>query len=163
MAIAEEIPEPEPAPVVTSWPTVPAPASIWRTAETEPISVAETAEIADEAWEEDTPESGEPAELVFHNVASFAATVAEREPNSKSEYGDPCSNEVPDVGLNLALLERNSQISEQSMFHNPEDDREKSVSTGRDPFEQARKALYGSRFDVRVIHNNGDPSDRDLI
>jgi signal transduction histidine kinase/DNA-binding response OmpR family regulator len=32
-----------------------------------------------------------------------------------------------------------------------------------DPFVQARRALYKSRFDVRVIHNNGDPSDRNLI
>jgi signal transduction histidine kinase/CheY-like chemotaxis protein len=32
-----------------------------------------------------------------------------------------------------------------------------------DPFEQARKALFRSRFDVRVIHQDGDPGNRNLI
>lgn len=79
------------------------------------------------------------------------------------QAGTPPGNDFSDVGLNLALLERNCQISEQSIFRNREDDPEKSGPAAWDPFEQARKALYGSRFDVRVIHNNGDPSDRDLI
>jgi CheY-like chemotaxis protein len=33
----------------------------------------------------------------------------------------------------------------------------------RNPFEQARNALRKSRFDVRMIHNDGDPSNRNLI
>jgi len=38
------------------------------------------------------------------------------------------------------------------------------IPTGSwDPFEQARKSLSNAHFGVRVIHNDGDPSDRNLI
>jgi signal transduction histidine kinase len=66
-------------------------------------------------------------------------------------------NEPVSPGTALALLEAACQ-SASSLAKQGGDER-----PGRDPFEQARKALYSSRFDVRVIHNNGDPSDRDLI
>lgn len=33
----------------------------------------------------------------------------------------------------------------------------------RDPFEQARQSLSKSRFDIRLIHSDGDPSERNLI
>ncbi len=63
-----------------------------------------------------------------------------------------------------ALAQLNSQLAAESRYDAPHDDDEKpKAASGNDPFEQARKALYRSRFDVRVIHNNGDPSDRNLI
>jgi hypothetical protein len=36
-------------------------------------------------------------------------------------------------------------------------------STGHDPMAPARRALEKPRFDIRQIHGNGDPSERNLI
>jgi hypothetical protein len=62
----------------------------------------------------------------------------------------------------LALVEVTCQVTQQSPLLAKQDDG--SIPTAAwDPFEQARKSLSKSRFDVRMIHNDGDPSDRNLI
>jgi signal transduction histidine kinase/CheY-like chemotaxis protein len=62
----------------------------------------------------------------------------------------------------LALLQATRQLTEESPLLARRNDSPIPMS-GRDPFEQARISLSKSRFDVRVIHNDGDPSDRNLI
>jgi hypothetical protein len=62
----------------------------------------------------------------------------------------------------LALVEVTCQVTQQSPSLAKQDDGSMPTAAW-DPFEQARKSLSRSRFDVRVIHNDGDPSDRNLI
>ncbi len=70
----------------------------------------------------------------------------------------------PQVGApaGLALLEAAFRVTEQSTPPLKPKDGFPSAAVS-DPFEQARKSLSESRFAVRVIHNDGDPSDRNLI
>jgi signal transduction histidine kinase/ActR/RegA family two-component response regulator len=81
---------------------------------------------------------------------------------ANSHDGGPNPGTRLSASLGLALLDascasrrESSSLAEQGDSQTP--------GAAWDPFEQARKALCNSRFDVRVIHNNGDPSDRNLI
>jgi signal transduction histidine kinase/CheY-like chemotaxis protein len=147
--VPDEVDEPAPDVIVHDL----IPAYLLRTPDPE---IAPSAVCHESAFSHQNAEPA--AEMISCEVIS-----AQQDSSVKSDHGTPHSNDFFNVGLNLALLERKCQISEQSIFGKRENDREKPVSTAWDPFEQARKALYGARFDVRVIHNNGDPSDRDLI
>jgi hypothetical protein len=62
----------------------------------------------------------------------------------------------------LALLEATCQLTEQSPPPVKQAD-DPTPGAARDPFEQARKSLSKSSFGIRVVHNDGDPSDRNLI
>jgi signal transduction histidine kinase/CheY-like chemotaxis protein len=59
----------------------------------------------------------------------------------------------PDL-TNAAVLEPPSPVKQ---------DDDSAPAVAWNPFEQARKSLSNSRFDVRVIHSDGDPSERNLI
>ena len=62
----------------------------------------------------------------------------------------------------LAMLEATCRLTQPSPSLVRADDRPRPPQPGF-PFEQARKSLSKSRFGIRVIHNDGDPSDRNLI
>jgi hypothetical protein len=62
----------------------------------------------------------------------------------------------------LALLEATCQLTQPSPSLMKQDDGP-TATAACDPFEQARKSLSKSSFGIRVIHNDGDPSDRNLI
>lgn len=62
----------------------------------------------------------------------------------------------------LALLGAACHLTQESAPAATQDDDARRIATW-DPFEQARKSLSKSRFDVRVIHSDGDPSERNLI
>lgn len=109
------------------------------------------AAISDESIVPDLDESVELIEAIF----------PKQRLNGKSDGARPVEDDRLSPSLGLAVLERNCQLTEQSISLRPQD-QERPIAAW-DPFEQARKALHRSRFDVRVIHNNGDPSDRNLI
>lgn len=74
----------------------------------------------------------------------------------------PAENDQLSPPTGVALADFTWQLTQQS----PSLAKQGNGSTPTaawDPFEQARKSLSKSRFDVRVIHNDGDPSDRNLI
>jgi hypothetical protein len=85
---------------------------------------------------------------------------------------EPSYNNSDDSGLaanaplsapaGLALLEASCQLTQQVASLVKQDDGPTPIAAW-DPFGQARKSLSNSRFGVRVIHNDGDPSDRNLI
>ncbi|MFL6350985.1 MAG: response regulator [Bryobacteraceae bacterium] len=83
-------------------------------------------------------------------------------PSGKSDDSGPAAKAPLSAPAALALLEATCQITEQSPSLAKED-HDPTPAAARDPFEQARKSLSKSRFGVRVVHNDGDPSDRDLI
>jgi CheY-like chemotaxis protein len=62
----------------------------------------------------------------------------------------------------LALLGAACQVTESSPPPVKQAD-DPAPAAARDPFEQARKSLSKSSFGIRVVHNDGDPSDRNLI
>jgi hypothetical protein len=66
------------------------------------------------------------------------------------------------VPAGLALLETTCQLTPQAAPLVKQDNGP-TPSADWDPFEQARKSLSNPRVGVRVIHNDGDPSDRNLI
>jgi CheY-like chemotaxis protein len=68
-----------------------------------------------------------------------------------SDDGDPETDARLSVPTGLALLEAVSQESGPA------------PAVVKDPFEQARKSLSKSSFGIRVVHNDGDPTDRNLI
>ncbi len=93
----------------------------------------------------------------------FVSVLRPVEPSYAGVADNPsAANGKLSAPLGLALLEATSQVTRESPSVANEPDGRTS-GTSWDPFEQARKALTNSRFDVRVIHNNGDPSDRNLI
>jgi hypothetical protein len=62
----------------------------------------------------------------------------------------------------LAVLEAACQLPQHSPPPVKQAD-DPTPAAARDPFEQARKSLSKSSFGIRVVHNDGDPSDRNLI
>jgi hypothetical protein len=64
--------------------------------------------------------------------------------------------------MGLALLEATWQLPEQ-LPPLVEQAAVAAPTAAWDPFEQARKSLSKSSVGIRVIHSDGDPSDRDLI
>ncbi len=62
----------------------------------------------------------------------------------------------------LGLLDAAYQLSQHSPAPMKQAD-DPRPAAARDPFEQARKSLSKSSFGIRVVHNDGDPSDRNLI
>jgi signal transduction histidine kinase/ActR/RegA family two-component response regulator len=79
-----------------------------------------------------------------------------------SDDSGPAGNATLSAPAGLALLQATCQFTQQSPSLVKEDDRPTDTAA-RDPFEQARKSLSKSRFGVKVIHSDGDPSNRNLI
>ncbi len=79
-----------------------------------------------------------------------------------SAHSGPAANDRLSPHVGLAPIQATRQLTQQSPSLAKQDDGPMPTAAW-DPFEQARKSLYKSRFDVRVIHNDGDPSDRNLI
>jgi signal transduction histidine kinase len=73
---------------------------------------------------------------------------------SNSDNGSRGANARLSAPAGLALLEASGGWTQRSP---------PPVEPAGDPFAQARKSLSKSSFGIRVIHNDGDPSDRDLI
>jgi hypothetical protein len=74
----------------------------------------------------------------------------------------PAANARLSAPAGLALLEATCQLTAKAAsLVTP--DNGPAQSADWNPFEQARKSLSNARFGARVIHNDGDPSDRNLI
>lgn len=86
---------------------------------------------------------------------------AEASPGN-ADAGVKTANPQISAPAGLALLEATCRVTQQSAPAIKENDGPTCAAVS-DPFEQARKSLSESRFAVRVIHNDGDPSDRNLI
>jgi signal transduction histidine kinase/DNA-binding NarL/FixJ family response regulator len=79
-----------------------------------------------------------------------------------SDDSGPAANTPLSAPVGLALLEATCLVTQQSPSLMKQDDGP-APTAAWDPFEQARKSLSKSRFGITVIHNDGDPSDRNLI
>jgi signal transduction histidine kinase/DNA-binding response OmpR family regulator len=79
-----------------------------------------------------------------------------------SDDSGPAADDILSASAGLALLDATCQLTQQSPSLVKEDNGPNDTAS-RDPFEQARKSLSKSRFGVKVIHSDGDPSDRNLI
>ncbi len=79
-----------------------------------------------------------------------------------SDDSGPAANDRLSAPAGLALLEAACRLTQQSPSLVKEGEGP-TDSAAWDPFEQARKSLSKSRFGVKVIHSDGDPSDRNLI
>ncbi len=101
------------------------------------------------------PEVNQDAEIVS------ALAVIETPYRSPDDNGTAANARVS-APAGLALLEATYQLTQQSPPLKKQDD-DPRPTTAWNPFEQARKSLSKSRFDVRVIHNDGDPSNRNLV
>ena len=82
-------------------------------------------------------------------ILSVAAAIEAS--SGDSDHGYPETDARLSVPTGLALLEAVSQESGPA------------PAVVKDPFEQARKSLSKSSFGIRVVHNDGDPTDRNLI
>jgi hypothetical protein len=71
-----------------------------------------------------------------------------------SDDSGPAAKVPLSAPAGLALLEAAGERTQPSA---------PPVEPDRDPFAQARKSLSKSSFGIRVIHSDGDPSDRNLI
>ncbi len=80
----------------------------------------------------------------------------------KPEGGEPAPNNQVSAPAGLVLLGATCQVMQELPQAVKQDDSRAPAPAG-DPFAQARKSLSQSTFAVRVIHNDGDPSDRNLI
>jgi hypothetical protein len=83
----------------------------------------------------------------------------------KASYGNsdndaPAANARLSAAAGLALLQATLPQHSQSLAKQADGPMPTAIL---DPFEQARKSLSKSSFGIRVIHNDGDPSDRNLI
>jgi hypothetical protein len=74
-----------------------------------------------------------------------------------SDDSGPAANVPLSAPAGLALLEAAGEWTQPSPSPAP------PPVEPADPFAQARKSLSKSSFGIRVIHNDGDPSERDLI
>jgi hypothetical protein len=81
--------------------------------------------------------------------------------NGNGSDGGSATHAHLSVPAGLALLTAACHSMEKSSLG--KQDEEPIPQGAFNPFEQARKWLSKSRFDIRVIHSDGDPSDRDLI
>ena len=77
-----------------------------------------------------------------------------------SDNGEPAANARLSAAAGLALLQATLPQHSPSLAKQADGPTPTAI---RDPFEQARKSLSKSSFGIRVIHNDGDPSDRNLI
>ena len=97
------------------------------------------------------PDSGENILREVNQGAEIASCLAGIEASyDNSDDSEPSASAQLSVPAGLALLEVTQ-------------DDGPTPGAQWDPFEQARKSLSSSRFGVRVIHSDGDPSDRNLI
>jgi signal transduction histidine kinase/DNA-binding response OmpR family regulator len=82
--------------------------------------------------------------------------------SGKSDGNGQHANASLSAPAGLALLEATCQLTQE--LTPPVKQADGLTPTADwDPFDQARKSLSKSRFGVRVIHHDGDPSDRNLI
>jgi hypothetical protein len=104
-------------------------------------------------------------------VAEIAVAVAEDLFSESSHEADSDDNRLQEIqqsptplsaGKGLALLESACQLTQHSPSPVKQAD-DPPPAAARDPFEQARKSLSKASFGIRVVHNDGDPSDRNLI
>jgi CheY-like chemotaxis protein len=143
------------------------------------------------ASNEDSGESSLALEASPHNLQDFTAATASTDslhvedgfsdatsPAFNAEmigvlagiedsYGDsddhgPAASARLSAPVGLALLEATCQLTQPSPSLMKQDDGP-TATAACDPFEQARKSLSKSSFGIRVIHNDGYPSDRNLI
>ncbi|HEY6987548.1 MAG TPA: response regulator, partial [Bryobacteraceae bacterium] len=86
-------------------------------------------------------------------VFDTAIDIAEEEIGADSNVLEEMNQSVETVSVpaGLALLEAVHQNGSST------------PATAPDPFEQARKSLAKSSVGIRAIHNDGDPTDRNLI
>ncbi len=144
------------------------------TLETDPIPASEF------LYEEEAPEPDSSVYLYAgasapeeHDFSAASGVLAQgAEAASIVRRGDPfhgnsddshsAANGKVSAPVGLALLQATSELTRESPAPAKQQDG-RPPNSARNPFEQARKALSNCRFDVRVIHNNGDPSDRNLI
>jgi hypothetical protein len=104
-------------------------------------------------------------------AADIAVAVAEDLASADSDeanFDDNVLQEVPQshtplsAAEGLALLDTGCQLTQHLPSPVKQAD-DPTPAAARDPFEQARKSLSKSSFGIRVVHNDGDPSDRNLI
>jgi hypothetical protein len=93
---------------------------------------------------------------------SIGIFIAEEDSCANADHSGPAANAQLSAPAGLALLQSTCEMTQQSPSLAKQDDGP-TPRAAWNPFEQARKSLSKSRFDVRVIHNDGDPSDRNLI
>ncbi len=104
----------------------------------------------------------EPAKEPSYIECSYIESPYAEPSYVSSDHSGLASNGRLSAPAGLALLQAATESTPPSAPLARQNDTG-TLSTAWDPFEHARKALTNSRFDVRVIHNNGDPSDRNLI
>lgn len=107
-----------------------------------------------------TDEIGDIAIAVAEDLASADSDEADRNENVLQQIQQ--SNTPLSADKGLALLENARQLTQHSPSPVKQAD-DPPPAAARDPFEQARKSLSKSSFGIRVVHNDGDPSDRNLI
>jgi hypothetical protein len=66
-------------------------------------------------------------------------------------------------GTNAANQPGSLPHSRRALAYRAPSETVRPADTTNDPMEVARKALNKSRFDIRKVHGDGDPSDRNLI
>ncbi len=139
----------------------------------------------------DSPAIGNSGHRAFqeNQSAEIVSVLAETEPSDRNtDCNSVAVNTRLSASVGLALLEASTQLTQtpppaleqkearqpsaasptpagnRQAARSPLPGLEGPTPTGSwDPFEEARKSLSSSRFGVRVIHNDGDPSDRNLI
>jgi len=89
----------------------------------------------------------------MNRVFDTAIDIAEEEIDADSNAPEETNRSVETVSVpaGLVLLEAARQNGSSAPAAAP------------DPFEQARKSLVKSSVGIRAIHNDGDPTDRNLI
>jgi signal transduction histidine kinase/CheY-like chemotaxis protein len=102
-----------------------------------------------------------PAE-VNQSTALIGTLAVEEAPNATLDDSGVTANARLSAPAGLALLQAACEVTEQPPSVAKQDD-DPGPAAAWNPFEQARKSLSNSRFDVRVIHSDGDPSERNLI
>jgi signal transduction histidine kinase/DNA-binding response OmpR family regulator len=102
-----------------------------------------------------------PAEL-NQTTAVIATPALTEAPNASLDDSGVAANAPLSAPAGLALLQATCELKEQPPSVAKQDDDPRAAAAWN-PFEQARKSLSNSRFDVRVIHSDGDPSERNLI
>jgi len=108
-------------------------------------------------------DSGENVLPTNNQSTEITSTLAGIEvSHGNSDDSGPTANVRLSAPVGLALLEATCRLTQQSPAL-AKQDADPASTAAWDPFEQARQSLSKSRFDVRVIHNDGDPSDRNLI
>ncbi len=117
-----------------------------------PYLLASVAE-ADESVLEEVDRSAEIISILARIEAS----------NGNSEDSGPAADVRVSAPVGLALLQAATCQSAEQLPVPAKREVVVAPTAGWNPFEQARESLSKSRFDVRVIHNDGDPSDRNLI